>query len=199
MNNSYIIRILNESALQAKHSFDMDELRFVEANNRTYEPGEFNEFKRDLLEAGSKIRLLFMEYAMDSTAFKKFLENERSQILFFHSIEGQLTPALYSGPNSPDIRSISEYRTNTLSFSDITDESLYKNQQGEVIFFVIFPYQSLISEYSYGDDFKGEKLSPVRRFYRLLSTGCFNKRRSPDRTGESRGAPSATGFYQGLY
>jgi hypothetical protein len=52
MNNSYIIRILNESALQAKHSFDMEELRFVEANNRTYEVGEFNEFKRDLLEAG---------------------------------------------------------------------------------------------------------------------------------------------------
>ena len=83
MNNSYIIRILNESALNAKHDFDMEVLRFVEANNRTYNLDEFIEFKRDLLEAGSKIRMLFMEYALDYNSFLNFLNDEQGQVLFF--------------------------------------------------------------------------------------------------------------------
>src|SRR3546814_895053 len=32
------------------------------------------------------------------------------------------------------------------------------------------PYTSLISEYAYSENFQGEKISPVRRLLRLLST-----------------------------
>ena len=99
MNNSHILRILNESALNAKHDLDVEALRFVEANNRTYNRSEFIEFKRDLLEAGSKIRMLFMEYALDFPAFIKFQEEEQGQILFFQEgVEG-LIPVLQQRRN----------------------------------------------------------------------------------------------------
>lgn len=171
MNNSYIIRILNESALNAKHDFDMEVLRFVEANNRAYDPDEFSEFKRDLLEAGSKIRMLFMEYALDYDSFLNFLDNEQGQVLFFQSRDGNVTPVLYQRTNkNVSIKSIGEFENSDFSFSNQDDQSFLKNSDGEILFYVTFPYKSLISEYAYGDDFQGERMNPVRRFFRLLST-----------------------------
>ncbi len=171
MNNSTIIRILNESALNAKHDFDMEVLRFVEANNRAYDPDEFSEFKRDLLEAGSKIRMLFMEYTLDYSSFLNFLKDEQSQVLFFQLRDGDVSPILYQRTNKKvSTKSIGEFENSDFSFSNLDDQSLLKNKDGEILFYVAFPYKSLISEYAYGDDFQGKKMNPVRRFFRLLST-----------------------------
>ncbi|MDH4092046.1 MAG: ABC transporter ATP-binding protein/permease [Cyclobacteriaceae bacterium] len=171
MNNNHVLRILNESALNAKHDFDVEALRFVEANNRSYGENEFIEFKRDLLEAGSKIRMLFMEYALDFPGFMKFLEEEEGQILFFQEGEEGRTPVLQQRRNKHFSRkSIGELQNADFDEANLREQTLLKNEQGEIIFFVLFPYQSLISEYSFGDDFKGMKMNPVQRFLRLLST-----------------------------
>ena len=62
LDNYQIVRILNEAGLLLKHNFDSQSLRFVDANQRNYNFSEFAEFKRDLIEAGSKVQFLFLEY-----------------------------------------------------------------------------------------------------------------------------------------
>ena len=171
MNNNIIVRILNECALATKHDFDASVLRFVDANKRSYELPEFNEFKRDLIEAGSKIRMLFMEYSLDQPAFVQMLKEEQSMLLFFERKDDQLLPIIqYRQKRSTVIEKINDEDNLILEQESIDIRTLFSNANGEVIFFVIFPYKSLISEYEYADNFEGQKMSPVKRFFRLLST-----------------------------
>jgi ABC-type bacteriocin/lantibiotic exporter with double-glycine peptidase domain len=169
MNNNYIIRLLHEAALFAKHDFDAEELRLVEMNSRTYDITEFNEFKRDLAEAGSKIRLLFLEYNLDKASFNDFLKTEQGQVLFFLREGDRLVPVLqHRSKNKIERTRILEFGNEDIDLVDTA--ALFTNADEDVVFFVLFPYKSLISEYSYGDDFSGQRMSPVRRFFRLLST-----------------------------
>ena len=94
MNNDQIIRILREASLSMNHDFDATNLRFVEINNRSYDVKEFPEFKRDLLEAGSKIRMLFLEYALEQSDLESFIKKENSPILLFQRDENSITPVL---------------------------------------------------------------------------------------------------------
>ncbi len=171
MNNDYIIRILREASLSLKHSFDATSLRFVEINNRTYDASEFPEFKRDLLEAGSKIRMLFLEYSLDNASLSDFLKKEESPVLLFQKEGEVITPVLIT-------KNKSKTQLTSISDSTIAQESLntnasltwLENEQGQVIFFVVVAYQSLVSEYGFDQSSKGESMSPVRRLLRLLST-----------------------------
>lgn len=171
MNNSHIIRILHECALAAKHDFDARVLTFTEANRRTYGLSEFAEFRRDLIEAGSKIRMLFMEYAVDHDTFSYFKKEEQGIILYFHQSDQTLTPVLrFRDGGRPVIEKIGESDTTHLSPSEGGQAPLFANEKGEVIFFLIFPFRSLISEYRYGENLQEPKMGPVKRFLRLLST-----------------------------
>ncbi|WP_276373909.1 ABC transporter ATP-binding protein [Chryseolinea sp. H1M3-3] len=171
MNNNIIVRILNECALAAKHHFDSSVLRFVDANKRSYELSEFNEFKRDLIEAGSKMRMLFMEYSLDHTAFVEMLKKEQSILLFFERKDDLLLPIIqYREKRSTIVERVNDEDNLILEQESIHTRTLFTNANGEVVFFVIFSYKSLISEYEYADNFEGQKMSPVKRFFRLLST-----------------------------
>lgn len=171
MTNRDIVRILHESALSSNHDFDGSVLKFVEANKRDYEISEFPEFKRDLIEAGSKVRMLFMEYTLPLESFQQVASEEEGMVLYFLKRNNRLTPALqyYSKGKTNQIE-INESDTAVITSSQQQTDTLYTNDKGEVVFFVLFPYQSLISEYAYADNFQGQKMSPVKRLFRLLST-----------------------------
>lgn len=171
MTNNDIVRILNESALASDHDFDGSVLKFVDANKREYELSEFPEFKRDLIEAGSKVRMLFMEYALPLESFQQEAGEEQGMVVFFIRFNDRLTPVLqYVSKGKQIILQINESDTKVISPEVLSQQSLYTNDKNEVIFFVIFAYKSLISEYTYADNFQGQKMSPVKRFFRLLST-----------------------------
>lgn len=78
LNNHHIVRILREAALQLKHTYNADNLHFVEVNNRTYTAEEFSEFKRDLFEAGAKIQLMLLQYQLPPAAFIDFCKRNAS-------------------------------------------------------------------------------------------------------------------------
>ncbi|CAN5126584.1 ATP-binding cassette domain-containing protein [soil metagenome] len=169
MTNEHIIRILREASLSMRHDFDAATLRFVEINNRTYDAGEFQEFKRDLLEAGSKIRMLFLEYALEKSDLDVFLEKENSPVLLFRKAGDTVVPVLMTvGKSGKVTASLSENRQPT-NDSGSTGEWL-TNEDNRVVFFVIVAYQSLVSEYGFDQTATGETMSPVRRLLRLLST-----------------------------
>lgn len=167
MNNRYITRLLHETAFIIKHNFDAAELRSIELNNRQYSSEEFLEFKRDLIEAGAKIKLLFMEYSLKQSDFNQFVSAERNPIIAFKKqADGLHTPVLISA----------EKRKQSSSYlldEEIVEkpfqlnETWIENDQSEVQFLVAFSYKALVSEYH--SETHAEKLSPVRRFVRMLS------------------------------
>ncbi len=167
LSNDHIIRILRESSLVLEHNFDAETLRFVEVNNRTYTLEEFDEFKRDLLEASTKIRLLLLEYQFDTKNFIRFSQEEESYLLAFKQGENSFEPILIHPGRRKRIQIRFSTKGNVAeSFEE--NQTLLTNQQGEVIFFLVLPHQSLVSDYGLDENLSGKNLSPVKRLFRLL-------------------------------
>lgn len=167
LSNDHIIRILRESSLLLEHSFDAETLRFVEVNNRTYNLDEFDEFKRDLLEAATKIRLLLLEYQLERSGFSGFAKEEESYILAFKQGEESFEPILIHPGKKKRIQT--RFSTKgTLEETFDENQRLLTNKEGEIIFFLLLPHQSLVSDYGLDENITGKKLSPVNRLFRLL-------------------------------
>ena len=170
MTNHSIIRILREAALLLKHEFNPADLRFVEINNRHYAKNEFGEFKNDLIEAGSKMRMLFLEQNIPAASLTDLVKDDNILVLVFHETPQELVPLLISCERKKI--AITPLQENTqLSFGpDISQlTSLYSHANG-VVTYILYPYKNLVSDYAYEGDVVPEPMSPVRRFFRLLST-----------------------------
>jgi ABC-type bacteriocin/lantibiotic exporter with double-glycine peptidase domain len=167
LNNDQILRCLREVAFALKHDYSTDDLHHVEANQRLYQEEDLTEFKRDLVEAGNPMRILFMEYHLDPESFQEFLNNQTSPILGF-SKEEHITPVLLSpvSKNKINVISIGQSSDSSKSISSFKELSLATNAKGEIEFFAIFAYESPVSM----DANEGETPSPVKRLFKLLGT-----------------------------
>jgi ABC-type bacteriocin/lantibiotic exporter with double-glycine peptidase domain len=164
LNNDQIHRCLREVALAMKHSFNLEDIHHVEANQRSYAEDELAEFKRDLTEAGNKIRVLFMENQLDEKSFFDFFSEQSTPVLIFLREEQELFPALLI-PVKRKIKVINIKAQENTSH-EFDRSQLLKNENGEIPFFAIFSYESPVS--LNGEE--GEKPSPVRRLFQLLKT-----------------------------
>lgn len=170
MTNHTIIKILREAALVLKHEFNPSDLRFIETNNRDYTRAEFSEFKRDMLEAGSKMRILFFAQHVEKENLKKFISDNRTSAVVFRQDEESLSPLLLH-PQGKEINAIDiKGGTSSSLHLNTAFETLSTDDSGNIEIFILHSYQSLVSEYAYEGDAQPEPLSPVRRFFRLLST-----------------------------
>ncbi len=170
MTNHSIIRILREAALLLKHEFNPADLRFVEINNRHYTKSEFGEFKNDLIEAGSKMRMLFLEQNIPVAALPDVVKDDNVLVLVFHETQQQLIPVLISGDRKKITVDALQDDTQVSVPTDVSGlTSLYANQD-DVLSYILYPYKNLVSDYAYEGDVVPEPMSPVRRFFRLLST-----------------------------
>jgi len=166
LNNDQIIRCLREVAFKMKHEFSMDDIHHVESNQRTYNENEFIEFKRDLVEAGNKVRLLFMEYHLDEASFFEFITNQTTPVLAFIRDEETLPVLLV-----PEKRKVSitrfETETNTkYEVSSLSDTHFLRDKNNEISFFAIFAYESPVSL----EGSEGENPTPIKRLLKLLGT-----------------------------
>jgi ABC-type bacteriocin/lantibiotic exporter with double-glycine peptidase domain len=164
LNNDQIHRCLREVAYAMKHDFNLEDLRHVEANQRSYTKDEFTEFKRDITEAGNKIRVLLMENQLDEKTFFDFFLEQSTPILTFLEASSELFPAILI-PSKGKIKVV-EIRENATSVTDFDSARLLKNENGAIAFFSIFSYESPVSVASE----EGEKTSPARRLFQLLKT-----------------------------
>ncbi len=164
LNNDQIHRCLREVAVATHHSFNLEDLRHVEANQRWYNNDEFVEFKRDLAEAGNKIRILLMENQLDEKTFFDFFEEQSTPVLTFFSEGAEMYPALLV-PGKRDVKvvGIKNGETTNTAFDR---SQLLKNEKGEITFFAIFSYESPVSISSE----EGIKPTPARRLFQLLKT-----------------------------
>ncbi len=166
LNNDQIVRCLREVAFTMKHEFSMDDIHHVESNQRTYEENDLTEFKRDLVEAGNKVRILFMEYHLDDKSFQEFFSNQSTPVLTFIQEDG-IRPILLV--NDKKKISLTEFKTDTTVTGQIDTLSsvpFLKNKQGEIEFFAVFAYESPVSL----QGIEGEQPSPIKRLLKLLGT-----------------------------
>jgi ABC-type bacteriocin/lantibiotic exporter with double-glycine peptidase domain len=171
LNNNQLVRILRESALLMKHDFNPTDLRFAEVNKRTYSDEEFMEFKRDLVEAGSKVRLMLLEYSLPIEDFKQFIVKEEDSVVVFDDSGDNVIPRIIRKQKRKLTQIIIDNEASTQTNFNLDDaDKFLLNNDNEITFFVVVPYRGLVSEYGYDQDLSGEKMSPVRRFLRLLST-----------------------------
>lgn len=166
LNNDQIVRCLREVAFTMKHEFSADDIHHVEANQRTYSESDLAEFKRDLIEAGNKIRVLFMEYHLDDHSFQDFFANQNTPVVAFIQEEG-IKPVLLSVLKKRiHVTKLSSEQTSTDQLTSLSSIPFVKNSQGEIDFFAVFAYESPVSL----EGQEGEHPSPIKRLLKLLGT-----------------------------
>lgn len=166
LNNDQILRCIRELALTMKHEFSVDDVHHIESNQRTYLDADFTEFKRDLIEAGNKIRILFMEYHLDEASFSDFFQSQNAPIVAFIN-DGAIKPILISSQKKKiQITTIESGHNTTESVGNLSAIPFVKNESGEIDFFAVFAYESPVSLPAH----EGEHPSPVKRLFRLLGT-----------------------------
>lgn len=166
LNNDQIVRCLREVAFTIKHQFSLDDIHHVEANQRTYEENDFTEFKRDLVEAGNKVRILFMEYHLDVASFMEFFSNQKTPVLAFVQEDGIQPVLIIPDKRKITIRKFKTDSTSTDQLSSLSSLNFLKNNKDEIEFFAVFAYESPVS--LQGDE--GEHPSPIKRLLKLLGT-----------------------------
>ncbi|MFM7487094.1 MAG: ABC transporter transmembrane domain-containing protein, partial [Cytophagales bacterium] len=165
LTNNQILQILREVALALKHSFNLEDIRNIEANQRVYAEDEVAEFTRDLTEAGNKIRLLFMENQLDEKTLLNYFSEQTAPILtFYRDEQNRLYPALLI-PKEDEIKVI-HLNIDGEQSASFDVNRLIKKQEGEITFFAIYGYESPVS--LQGDE--GENPGPFRRLIQLLKT-----------------------------
>jgi ABC-type bacteriocin/lantibiotic exporter with double-glycine peptidase domain len=175
MTNNSIIRILREGGLLLKHDFDPAALRFVEVNNRTYAHEQFQEFRNDLIEAGSKIRMLFLDQSQPAHGLNAFVkENQLPTLVFVEQPQGLVPMLVYTEKKHLRYRLLPADERHAINGEAPDLQQLYRDAQGRVVAFVLYSYRSLVSEYAYDGDAVPRPMHPVRRFLRLLSTERSN-------------------------
>ncbi|MCU0367712.1 MAG: ATP-binding cassette domain-containing protein [Cyclobacteriaceae bacterium] len=166
LNNDQILRSLREVALIMKHPYDADDLHHIEINQRTYLEEDLTEFKRDLLEAGNKIRVLLMEYYLDIEAFKDFLATQQGPVLTLIKEDGIIPALVWTANKKLFITKIGRNQNDSIQFNSLNEIEFIKNNEGAIDFFAVFAYESPISTASEN----GKTPSPLKRFTRLLGT-----------------------------
>jgi len=149
-----------------KHEFSTDDIHHVEANQRSYSESDLAEFKRDLIEAGNKIRVLFMEYHLDDYSFQDFFANQNTPVLAFIQENGVKPVLLCVTKKIINVTKFNSSQTSIDQVFSLSSIPFVKNNQGEVEFFAVFAYESPVSL----DGQEGEHPSPIKRLLKLLGT-----------------------------
>ncbi|MBX2900956.1 MAG: ATP-binding cassette domain-containing protein [Cyclobacteriaceae bacterium] len=167
LSNDQIVRCLREVAFKLRHDYASEDLHDVEANQRTYLEEDLTEFKRDLVEAGNKMRLLFLPYKLDRAAFEEFFVNQPGPVLTFMQKADHIIPVLLSpGKRKIEATTIEAEVDREETFRSLQDVGLHVQGLNEVEFFAVFAYESPVSM----EATDGKKPTPVKRLLRLLGT-----------------------------
>ena len=158
-----IVHILRHAALALKHPLEMEALEGLERENRIYARDEFPEFRRDLIEGGSKTKLLLLENAVPEKMITQLL-NKENVIVGFRRDAEFFVPEVFELHGRKAVRTL-------IGTDDDVDRAqtlpLLTNSKGEVILLIIFPYKSIVGDSATES---GRPPKPMQRFLRLLST-----------------------------
>lgn len=166
LSNQQILQSLRELAVLLKHDYSVDDLRHLEIN-RHYQDDEIIEFKRDLIEAGNKVRILLLENTLKRDEFAQFFNDQQATVLIMHQSRAEYYPTILHFNTKKQAQAFDIKGDHIVTHGESIDEVLddYVDENGDITFFAIFAYASPVSS---PDD--THSAGPVRRLFRLLNT-----------------------------
>ncbi|ELR73551.1 HlyB/MsbA family ABC transporter [Fulvivirga imtechensis AK7] len=167
MTNRHIIRILRRSADILEQDFDGLALVDLENNFRQYGDNELEVFKHDLIEAGNKLNIIFLENYLGKDEFRAFLSEVEMPLVAFGSSGGGYIPVIFYKKKN---RTFYQWMDEEGASSPVKDNfpNLYTDPQGGVVFLGVFAYKSLVSD-DRADEEEVKTFTPFQRLVRLLS------------------------------
>ncbi len=169
MNNRQIIQTISASATLLGQEYDGLALSHIDLLPSTYRRDELMKFQRDLIEAGNRVRIIYMEHSLPAQDFYHFLQEMEIPIVVFKKEEQDYVPVILYTKHKK-LRCI--LVTTTADVEVVLDEKFvdecYQDSRHEVIFLGFFSYKSLISKDPDSDE-QQKPLTPVQRLLRLLS------------------------------
>ncbi|MEQ8924634.1 MAG: ABC transporter ATP-binding protein, partial [Fulvivirga sp.] len=168
MNSNQIIQIIRDSASLLKQDFDGLALSEIDSSPRGYTRLELAEFKRDLIEAANKQRIIYLDNQLPFDEFATFIQEVEIPIVAFEDSGKDLVPIIiYKQNRELQVLRLGKDASHTFEYDVDYSRKLYMEDE-KVQFMGVFSYQSLVSD-DPEDGEKTKKLSPVQRLIRLLS------------------------------
>ncbi len=164
MNNQQIIRCLQECATKLKVDLNMSNIKEVDIISRQYENEEIVEFQRDLIEAANDVGIVLFEKHLNAPTLQELITDTQTPLIVFIEQDG-FHPAFIRKHGKKTILEFISVSGNlqTLEVSDFNDITFSTNSSGEIYTLSCFANQSFMGSAD------NEKISPVRRLFRLLA------------------------------
>jgi len=169
MNNKQIVHTIVESAKLLNQDYNSAALNDIETLSRKYHMDELNEFKRDLTEAGNKVRIIFLDNTLPCDKFQEFLLEVEIPLIVFEQGESDYVPCILYKDRRDRLKILTTGDQAVRDFDIDECNRLARDGNGDTIFMGVFAYKSLVSEEPELEEVN-VNMSPVRRLFRLLST-----------------------------
>lgn len=172
MNQSHIKEIILKVFQLKGDPCDRHQLDDIELNPKNYEIFEINQFINDLNEAGSKLRLVFLRNEISEASLPAYLKDLEFPLVVFKRFDDKIAPVLIKYIKNKEIKAIliTEEHDEGIEIEAPKGNELLKNENDQVIFLSAFSFESLVSQEEQDRESKEiEHLSPMKRFFRLLS------------------------------
>lgn len=170
MKSYQIIRIIREAARLLGQEYDDAILNESNVTTRNYGLDEVSEFNRDLLEAGNKVRFIFLENSIPTEDFGHAMRKIGITMLAYLRRDEKLIPIILQ-PQGRKLKALEVREEETIHHSDFKQqegESFLTDENGDILFMGVFSYKSLVSEDG-NEEEPAYSFSPVQRLFRLLS------------------------------
>ena len=168
MNSNNIIQIIREVSHLLGQEYNDALLSGKQISPRNYALDEIVTFKRDLIEAGNLVRVIFLENSLPLEEFPAFIQNVEIPVVVFSTEGDDLVPAiLFKDKRKIKLQKLAEDEP-IIDFTPECCQTFLTNSDGEVVFLGVFSYKSLVSD-DPEDEEKEKQFTPMRRLIRLLS------------------------------
>lgn len=167
MNKHQIIQTIRISANLLDQEYDGFALKNIDFAQSSYPPDQLIEFKRDLIEAGNKLRIVYLDHSWPAHNFLTLLEDMEIPVVAFLQQENTYTPIIFY-KHKRKLHQVDIETGDVHPLDEQLLDKLYRDQDDNIIFLGVFSYKSLVSD----DPETGEQqkeLTPVQRLFRLLS------------------------------
>lgn len=170
MNNRQIFTIVAHYKTLLKPTYTKPDKGETEPYHPPYSREEVSEFTHDLIEAGSRAHIIFIENELPEKGFSKYLKEIDVPLLAYVETSEGVVPAslLAKGKGKWEATFFEEDGSTSTREVAPSALNLHRNAEGLIHFMAAISFDSLVSESS--AEGNEEKLSPVTRLFRLLST-----------------------------
>ena len=167
MTNRHITNLIREAYfILSKDDIGLNDL---DLNSRAYALDEVIEFKRDLVEAGNRVKVIFLDQPVEGDQLAGILNEVDIPLVVIKKEENSFIPVILTTNKKGKIEvlEIGAESPRTVPFTPEFERDLIRDAEGQIILMGVFSYKSLVSD----DDDGGpsQPIPPVKRLLRLLS------------------------------